>query len=203
MSNKTYVLRIELKEIKPVIWRRFIVPSNITLDRLHDIIQIVMGFTDSHLHEFVIDGKRYTEEPEPEYYEASEGFEVFEEGLFPLNRVVKLKNTEFEYNYDFGDSWNHKVILEKTSYKLNERDMPIRCLAGERACPPEDVGGVGGYEDFCSVMADKRHEEHKRYIKWFGSLYKPEFIDIELINDTLLKYMRWSRMRYIPYEYIF
>jgi len=95
MSNKTYVLRIELKEIKPVIWRRFIVPSNITLDRLHDIIQIVMGFTDSHLHEFVIDGKRYTEEPEPEpeYCEAVEGFEVFEEGLLPLNRVVKLKNT--------------------------------------------------------------------------------------------------------------
>lgn len=91
MVHKTYILRIELKEIKPAIWRRFIVPADITLDRLHDIIQIVMGFNDSHLHEFVINGKRYAEEPEPETIEE----EILEEGTFVLNELVKLKDTVF------------------------------------------------------------------------------------------------------------
>lgn len=201
MANKIYALRIELKEIKPVIWRRFIVPSDIILDRLHDIIQIVMGFNDSHLHEFNIGGIKYTEEPDPEYMEEDD--EILEEGLFALNKLVKLKDTEFEYLYDFGDNWSHSVILERTNYKLKQHEMPVMCLAGKRACPPDDVGGVGGYENFCSIMTDKSHPEYKEYKTWFGSAYDPEFLDIDFINNQLLRYMRWSRERLIPYEFKF
>ncbi len=201
MANKTYVLRIELKEIKPVIWRRFIVPSDITLERLHDIIQIVMGFNDSHLHEFKIDGRRYTEEPDPEYIE--EGDEILEEGFFKLKDLVKLKGAVFEYLYDFGDYWDHTVILERTNYKLKQYDLPVMCLAGKMTCPPDDVGGVSGYYEFCKAMMDKSHTEHKSYKIWFGKLYKPDFLDIKFINDQLLKYIRWSRERLMPYEFIY
>jgi hypothetical protein len=201
MANKIYVLRIELKEIKPVIWRRFIVPSDIILDRLHDIIQIVMGFNDSHLHEFNIGGIKYTEEPELEYMEEDD--EILEEGLFALNKLVKLKDTEFEYLYDFGDNWSHSVILERTNYKLKQYETPVMCMAGKRACPPDDVGGVGGYENFCSIMTDKSHPEYKEYKTWFGYAYDPEFLDIDFINNQLLRYMRWSRERLIPYEFKF
>ena len=201
MANKIYVLRIELKEIKPVIWRTFIVPSDITLDRLHDIIQIVMGFNDSHLHEFRIDGIKYTEEPESEYMEEDD--EILEEGLFALNKLLKLKDAAFEYLYDFGDYWSHTVILERTNYKLKQYEPPVMCLSGKRACPPDDVGGVRGYKNFCSIMADKSHPEHKEYKTWFGSLYNPEFLDIGFINSQLLRYMRWSRERLNPYEFTF
>ena len=201
MANKIYALRIELKEIKPVIWRRFIVPSDIILDRLHDIIQIVMGFNDSHLHEFNIGGIKYTEEPDPEYMEEDD--EILEEGLFALNKLVKLKDTEFEYLYDFGDNWSHSVILERTNYKLKQYETPVMCMAGKRACPPDDVGGVGGYENFCSIMTDKSHPEYKEYKTWFGSAYDPEFLDIDFINNQLLRYMRWNRERLIPYEFKF
>ncbi len=201
MTNKIYVLRIELKEIKPAIWRRFIVPSDITLDRLHDIIQIVMGFNDSHLHEFNIDGIKYTEEPELEYMDEDD--EILEEGLFALNKLLKLKGAEFEYLYDFGDYWDHTVILERTNYKLKQCETPVMCLTGKRACPPDDVGGVGGYENFCSIMADKSHPEYKEYKTWFGSVYNPEFLDINFINSQLLRYMRWSRERLNPYEFTF
>lgn len=200
MSYRTYVLRVELKEIKPVIWRRFIVPSDITLDRLHDILQIVMSWKDCHLHEFAIDGNRYTEEPE------SIEEDGIEESTFVLNNLVKLKNTIFEYNYDFGDSWDHivtVVTVEKTSYKLNPNDISVMCLAGKRACPPEDVGGADGYENFCVTMADKSHEEYKEYLTWFGEVYDSEFLDINSINELLLKYLRWSRDRHIPYEFFF
>ena len=199
MPAKTYVLRIELEEIKPVIWRRFAVPSDITLDRLHDVIQIIMGFNDSHLHEFNIGGKRYTEEPDPEFIE--EGEEILEEGLFKLNDLVKLKDNPFGYLYDFGDNWGHAVILEKTDYRLKDYDLPVICLDGKRACPPDDVGSIPGYEEFCKAMADKSHPEHKMYKAWFGKLYKPDFIDIEFINDELSKYIRWSRQRTNPYEF--
>jgi len=136
MKRRLYVLKVMLDNIEPEIWRQFVVPSDITLDRLHDIIQIVMGWTDSHLHEFSIEGKRYTE-----YMESPEDGE--EDGLYRLGNLVKRKGASFEYTYDFGDNWRHHLILETTDYYLRPHDEPILFLTGERACPPEDVGGIG------------------------------------------------------------
>ena|SRR5208337_1668094 len=135
MKRHLYVLKVALADIKPEIWRRFVVPSDITLDRLHDIIQIVMGWTDSHLHEFIIGEKRYTE-----YRESPEDGE--EDGLYRLGNLVKCKGTSFEYHYDFGDSWRHHIILENTNYSLGPYDEPILFFGRREGMP---AGGCRRY----------------------------------------------------------
>lgn len=192
MTRKLYVLRVSLAGIEPEIWRRFVVPADITLDRLHDVIQIVMGWQDYHLHQFTIDGKMYTEDPEsPE--------DGKDDGRYRLGNLVKRKGVSFEYVYDFGDNWVHYVKLVETNYLQGPRDEPVRLLGGERACPPEDVGGIGGYAEYCEAMKDKNHPSHRQYVEWRGP-YDPEMIDIDARNIELLKYLRWSRPRLMIWE---
>ncbi|MBF0558682.1 MAG: plasmid pRiA4b ORF-3 family protein [Nitrospirae bacterium] len=193
MKRHSYVLKVALADIEPEIWRRFVVPSDITLDRLHDVIQIVMGWTDSHLHEFTIGGKRYSE-----YLESPEDGK--EDGLYRLGNLVKGKVTSFEYIYDFGDTWRHNIILENKDYPLGPHDEPILFLEGERACPPEDVGGIGGYVEFCDAMRESRHPNHRQYTKWYGKKYDPERFDKYCIERDLLKYFRWSRSRFTQWD---
>ena len=196
MDDKVYLLKIKLLGIEPEIWRRFIVPGNISLDRMHDVIQIVMGWTDSHLHEFTINKKRYTENPETK----EEGTD--ENGRQLLNLVEK-DGASFKYFYDFGDGWEHEVTIEDSNY-VNPGLMgtPVVCLAGARACPPEDVGGVDGYREFCKVMSSPKHKEYMSYKEWFaeiqghGEKFDSEEFDIERVNFELKKYLRWSRNRF-------
>lgn len=147
MNERFYLLKIQLLDIEPAIWRRFVVPASITLDRLHDVIQIVMGWTDSHLHEFTIGKKRYTEYPEPK-----------EDGLicgkYRLGDLIKQKGRTFSYLYDFGDSWEHKLVLEENRYFNPELRTELACLDGERTCPPEDVDGIPGFFEFCNALKD-------------------------------------------------
>ena len=189
MAARYYLLRIRLLDIEPEIWRKFIVPSSITLDRLHDVIQIVMGWTDSHLHEFKIGKKRYTEYPEYE----DDGLEC---GKYRLGDLIKQKNRIFDYLYDFGDGWKHDVTLEENRYFLPQDSFEITCIDGERACPPEDVGGAMGYFEFCEAISDHAHEEHEGYVEWLGRDFIIEKFNIDDVNLELLKYQRWSRDRY-------
>lgn len=122
------VFRYDAKEL-------FVVPASITLDRLHDVIQIVMGWTGSHLHEFTIGKNRYTEYPESE----EDGLVC---GKYRLGDLIKQNGRIFTYLYDFGDSWEHELVLEESGYFNPELRTELACLEGERACPPEDVGGV-------------------------------------------------------------
>ncbi|WP_446469858.1 plasmid pRiA4b ORF-3 family protein [Xenorhabdus stockiae] len=196
--KKFYQLKITLTETKPAIWRRFIVPSNISLDRLHDVIQVVMGWEDSHLHEFILDSKRFTERPEaPE--------EGHEEGKFKLDSLIKRKGSKFIYLYDFGDSWEHEILLENSNYSPEELPMPIFCLEGEQACPPEDCGGVYGYRDLLNILNDPAHEEYQEMFEWIhgeteispGDAFLPEKFYPEEVNNMLALYYRWSRDRYL------
>jgi len=189
MSERFYLLKIQLLDIEPAIWRRFVVPASITLDRLHDVIQIVMGWTDSHLHEFTIGNKRYTEYPESK----EDGLVC---GKYRLGDLVKQKGRTFRYLYDFGDSWEHELVLEENRYFNPEPRTELACLEGERACPPEDVGGVPGYFKFCNALKDPSHEEHESYMEWFGGDFDSERFDTESNNWELMKYLRWSRDRY-------
>ncbi len=188
MKRKLYALKVSLSEIEPEIWRRFVVPADIPLDHLHDVIQIVMGWEDRHLHMFTIGGKKYAEMPE----ELEEGEE---EGRFRLGNLVKRKGTIFKYVYDFGDNWVHRVILEDTDCIIEPREEPVSFLAGERACPPEDVGSVPGYFEFCAAMKDRKHPDHKQYKEWYGKVFDPEELDIGRISLELFKYIRWARLR--------
>ncbi len=189
MSERSYLLKIQLLDIEPAIWRRFVVPASITLDRLHDVIQIVMGWTDSHLHEFTIGNKRYTEYPESK-----------EDGLvcsrYRLADLVKQKGRTFHYLYDFGDGWEHELVLEESRYFNPELRTELACLDGQRSCPPEDVGGVPGYFEFLSALKDPNHEEHENYTEWSGGDFDNERFDSDSVNWELMKYLRWSRDRY-------
>jgi len=194
MHTRLYLLKIELLDIEPVIWRRFVVPADITLDRLHDVIQIVMGWKDSHLHEFSIGKKRYTENPESKE-------EGLEEGKYRLVDLCKKKGRTMSYWYDFGDDWQHTITLEDSNYFDPGLDFPMVCLEGEGACPPEDVGGVPGYYEFCKVMSDPDHKEHESFSEWYASppcyhkVYYREKCDMDAINHDLFAYQRWSRTR--------
>jgi hypothetical protein len=193
METRKYQLKIELDGVTPAIWRRFVVPSHISLDRLHDIMQIVMGWKDYHLHEFIIKNKKYTESPES----SDDGKE---ESGFILGDLIKRKNASFEYTYDFGDVWSHTVIIENVNFTLNSME-PICCLEGARACPPEDVGGIYGYERFCKSILNTNDPKHEDMKEWYASLpwnkkeFNSEEFDAELVTIELLKYIRWSRPR--------
>jgi hypothetical protein len=186
MNERFYLLKIQLLDIEPAIWRRFVVPASITLDRLHDVIQIIMGWTDSHLHEFTIGNKRYTEYPESK----KDGLVC---GRYRLGDLIKQKGRTFSYLYDFGDSWEHELVLEESRYFSSELRTELTCLGGERACPPEDVGGVPGYFEFCNALKDPSNEEHESYMEWSGGDYDSELFDSE---SVMMKYLRWSRDRY-------
>jgi len=175
-------LRMELKWIEPVIWRRLVIPANITLGRLHRVIQAVMGWTDSHLHEFMIAGEHY-------------GFADADEELLPYRVIpetrVRLdaalqRNKTFDYLYDFGDSWEHQLRVENTLPGAPLRH-PI-CIGGECASPPEDVGGPPGYADFLRIILDAKDPEHEETLQWCGGAFDPTFFDIDLVNRLLKRF---------------
>ena len=188
MNKKLYLIKIRLMDVIPEIWRRFVVPSDIPLDRFHDVIQIVMGWTDSHLHEFTINKKRYTEYPES----TADGLPC---GKFRLGDLVKRKGTIINYLYDFGDSWEHELCIEDSKYDDSNLPSPVFCFEGDMACPPEDVGGVPGYMEFCKAMKDPFHMEHNSYIEWYGGDFDSEWFEPVEVNWELIKYIRWSRKR--------
>ncbi|PLX68400.1 MAG: plasmid pRiA4b ORF-3 family protein [Denitrovibrio sp.] len=193
-----YKLKIEMMHVTPKIWRSFYVPSNITLDRLHDVIQIIMGWEDSHLHDFVINGKPYTSLPEDEPDGDSED-------VYRLKELIKKKGESFDYIYDFGDDWFHKIKLEDINYKPADPSEILGCIAGEGTCPPEDVGGVGGYEEFCEIMANFQHEEHKETYDWYvdmtgNTIFDPSAFDVDEVNWELGKYVKWTRDRVLGWD---
>ncbi len=193
MEEKLYLFRISLLGTVPEIWRRFTVPTDIPLDRFHDVIQIFMGWTDSHLHEFTISKKHYTEYPESK----EDGLPC---GKYRLGDLVKRKGAVIKYLYDFGDFWEHELILENSSFSDRNLPIPVYCLEGKGACPPEDVGGVNGYKEFCRVMKDPFHEEYNSYKEWYGGNFDNIQFDPDEVNWEILKYLRWSRERLLPWK---
>lgn len=177
IGASVYQLKVSLREITPPIWRRVQVPGDITLAKLHRVLQIVMGWTNSHLHKFSIGEVDYAE-PDPD---GSLNFQSDRRAL--LNNVVRAKQT-FEYEYDFGDSWGHAIVVEKTLQPQPGASYPV-CLAGERACPPEDCGGVWGYQDFLEAIMNPAHREHEEMLTWIGGSFDPEAFDLDAVNRSL------------------
>ena len=205
-SVNYYQLKITLAETQPQIWRRFVVPKNITLDRLHDVIQIVMGWQDSHLHEFIFEGQRYTE-----FVDGIDEFDEYsiEDGVVLLADLLKKKGDSLVYVYDFGDYWQHEIVLENRQYgsKEDEELVGITCLEGHGTCPPEDVGGVGGYFELCRVLHDPKDPEYKETREWYESMtgnrvtkhFTSSGFDPYEVNERLMWFERWSRDRRFPW----
>jgi hypothetical protein len=175
-SNLVYQFKITLKEIEPLIWRRILVPSKYTFWDLHVAIQDAMGWLDSHLHQFRIKKLRSGKVlligiPLEDMYDDEEdvlaGWELDMADFFLEPGKIA------EYEYDFGDSWEHEILLEGILLKDKTVKYP-RCLGGERTCPPEDCGGTWGYQNLLEIMHTPAHEEYQSTKEWLGGKFDPE-----------------------------
>jgi hypothetical protein len=179
MSSDTIRLKVTLEGILPPIWRRVEVPADITLAKLHAVIQVAMGWHDAHLHEFAIGDITYGE-PAPEW---DYGRVIKDDRRHRLHRVVDGAGSRFTYVYDLGDAWIHRIVVEKVMPSEPRTRYP-RVVAGARACPPEDVGSVPGYADFLDAIADPMHPEHEGMIAWYGGPFDPEYFDLRAVNEA-------------------
>jgi Plasmid pRiA4b ORF-3-like protein len=174
-------LKITLKNSSPAIWRRILVSSDTSLASLHRILQIVMGWWDCHLHQFTIHGRDYGL-PDPELPEFSNGIE--NEMNVTMMDVLYGAKDRFVYEYDFGDSWTHQIVVEKMVPREKGQRYPV-CIAGKRASPPEDCGGIWGYQNLLKVISDPKHPEHDNMIEWVGGGLDPEAFNLDSINQRL------------------
>ena len=171
-AKVVYQLKVTLRDTRPPIWRRVQVSGDITLFRLHRILQVVMGWTDSHFHQFRV-GETHYGTPNPEFE-----FEVKNEKRFRLTDVLRRPKARMVYEYDFGDGWEHDIVLEAAVPASPGERYPL-VLAGKRRCPPEDVGGILGYYHFLRVMQDPKHAEHRDMREWCGGPFDPDTFDVQ------------------------
>lgn len=180
------VLRVVLVHSKPVIWRRIVIPEAFTLEQLHRVVQLAFLWLDYHLYEFRIGGRRF-ERPEAE----SAG-EVAAD--VTLTSLKLTKGARFTYLYDFGDDWEHEITVEAADPLANADGFEWlpRILGGERAGPPEDVGGMPGYMDFLAVLKDPAHPEHAERREWAPPGFDPAQFDVAAADHALTLTSAWG-----------
>jgi hypothetical protein len=181
-TDVVYPVKMTLNRIRPPIWRRVQV-EDCTLGKLHDIIQTSMGWYNCHLHEFEIGMERYGDTRQWQ-----DGFgggaDVGDERKMKLSQLIAAGVKKFRYVYDMGDSWEHTIQLEKARAREPGVRYP-RCIAGERACPPEDCGGPWTYVGFVDAVQDPANDRHEEFLEWLGGEFDPEKFDIEAVNKKL------------------
>lgn len=164
-------LGVTLRDVRPPVWRRIEVPADLSLARLHGVLQAAMGWTDSHLHHFY-QGQVYYGP-----VDLLDDLAVEDERRATVGDVLRRLRQRITYEYDFGDGWEHDVVLEARVEREPRVRYP-RVVAGERACPPEDVGGAWGYAEFLEKIADPEHPEHDDLLDWYGDDFDPEAFDL-------------------------
>lgn len=169
-------LKVTLRGTKPPIWRRLLMPDTMTLDDLHQAIQAAMGWGDCHLHAFDIDGRQYGDRQTID--------DVADENRLTLKGLLKSGVARFAYTYDFGDNWEHTVAIEKTRPAIDGEAYPL-CVAGKRACPPEDCGGPWGYQHLLEVLADPDHPDYADQKEWVDEDFTPDHFDTVAANAVL------------------
>ena len=175
--QQVHEIKITLKGSKPAIWRRVAVASDIPLNELHKVIQIVMGWYNSHLHQFIT-REQYWSDPQFKLEDTEN------ERKATLMELAPNVGDKLVYEYDFGDGWEHEIKVMKIEPADENVDYPV-CLAGKLACPPEDCGGIWGYYDMLDTIADAKHPEHEDMLEWLGDDFDPEKFDIDSINVRL------------------
>ncbi len=175
-----YQLKITLRGIRPPVWRRVLVSANMTLPKLHHLILGVMGWGGGHMHAFRVGDTSYGE-PDPELDDWMEN-----ENRIRLSQIAPTAKSQFYYDYDFGDDWQHLIVVEKILPPEDGQSYPF-CVTGKRACPPEDCGGAWGYSEFLEAIADPEHAQHEELLEWIGGEFDAEAFDPAEINAMLRK----------------
>jgi len=218
-TTSIYQIRVTLNGSKPPIWRKLVVPSDLVLGELHEVIQIAMGWTNSHLHQFRLRDKSLKPGPQEmarlfqkgvwddEFLGRMRGERVFvakvtswgdpselegeDEDAFTLGEVCPKVKSKLIYEYDFGDGWEHIIEVQKIVEPELGVEYPV-CLGGKKACPPEDCGGIYGYYHMLDVVADPDHEEHDDLVEWLGNDFDHDAFDLEEVNAILAEWRESS-----------
>lgn len=188
----SYQLKVVLSGAKPSIWRRLQVPGNANLGWLHAVLQVAMGWTNSHLHHFLTRDARYSDPR----FDQDMDFDVKpnrDETRATLAQVAPAEGARLRYEYDFGDSWEHKITVEKILPPDPATATSAVCLEGARACPPEDCGGIGGYADLLETLKNPKHPEHQSMKEWLGRPFDAAAFDVAKTNLWLRK-LKWPRV---------
>lgn len=175
-----FQMKIRLADAPVPIWRRVVIKGDTPLNVVHEIFQIVMGWWNTHLHDFEANGKRYADinvmEEDAAKYE--------DESKFCLADLVSGRADAFVYNYDYGDDWRHEIVVE--AIVSGQGDGFVTCICGKRACPPEDVGGTIGYAQFLDAVEDPYHEQYDELLDWAGLGFDADAFDVRAVNLRLL-----------------
>lgn len=172
MANTVHQLKVTLRLVKPPVWRRVVVRSDLSLGELTPILEGAMGWLGGHLHAFDVDGTWYGT-PDPDWPS-----DDLDENRYRLRDVLPAVGDKMRWDYDFGDGWEHNVVVEKIVQAEPGVEYPL-CLAGKRACPPEDCGGPTGYARLLEVLADRSHPEHDELREWAPNRFDPDCFDVE------------------------
>jgi hypothetical protein len=178
---KIYQIQISLNGFKPKIWRRLFIPSDLLLSDFHMIIQISMGWENDHLYQFIKGRTFYSPE------DTSDEVNNVEYEKIKISDLLKKEKDKILYEYDFGDSWTHDVILEKILPTDDKLKNPV-CIDGKMACPPEDCGGIWGYANILKILKQPSHEDYEDSLSWVGSDFKPDHFDKEAVNKVLKRF---------------
>ncbi len=178
MTETITRVRVEIEGTEPLVWRELDLPLSTTLATLHDIIQVVMRWQDYHLHEFIV-GDRVYGVPDPD--DVFDERRVYKERSIRLGTLIERGFSDFLYVYDFGDYWRHRITMHAARQGDPGVEYP-RFVSGARRAPPEDVGGLTGFEEFLEAMADPEHDQFQQMLDWYGDVFDPEDIDARWIT---------------------
>lgn len=187
-----YQLQIVLLGSEPPIWRRMQVPGDARLDWLHAALQVALGWTNSHLHQFKVGADCYSD-TRVHFAEFEGDPEILEARKFTLRQIAPRAQDAFGYEYDFGDSWEHEITVEKILPADAAAAKTALCLDGARACPPENCGGLGSYDTLLKILKNRKHPEHKCMKEWLGRAFDAAAFDVAKTNLWLRK-LKWPRV---------
>ena len=185
--QEIYQIKVTLLGTKPPIWRRLLIPGDMTLERLHDVLQLAFEWEDCHLHEFSIGRQRFGT-PDP-MDDVMGGAPTASERTARLASVLGKVGAKAVYSYDFGDGWEHGIVVEKRLEPEPGRAYPV-CLAGARHGPPEDCGGIPGFYNLLEALGNPAHEEHEELLEWVGGDFDPDAFSVDEVNLRLTPLQR-------------
>ncbi len=181
MNQKIYQIKANLKDSRPNIWRRILIPSDLLMSDFHYVLQSTMGWFNAHLHQFIYDGEYYTQKLPDNFM--MDDFGIDYEGM-KVSDFLSREKDKMVYEYDFGDGWRHDIVLEKITDADPKQYYPV-CIKGKMNCPPEDCGGVWGYANMLEILSDPKHEQYEEISEWIGGDFDPNYFNLDEINDFL------------------